>query len=199
MAQQVRTWDGHTWKLDPGALFLDFVYTGDFGVGAWREGVILTGPDLDSWLAEHVSPGLRPAEPREVESALMLRECLSRTVKTIAATDQQPDDRDIDLIVQTASRPDLPPTMPGHEPSTPLDATRAISTIARDAVVQLRDHGDRLRTCGGTDCPIIFLDLSRAGRRTWCSMARCGNRAKVRAYRTRTSDEEHRRSDDHDS
>lgn len=190
MAQQVRTWDGQTWPLDPGALFLNFVYTGDFGVGAWREGIVLTGSDLDIWLAEHVAPGLKPANPCEVESALVLRECLSRVVKLAAEGDQESGDRDIGRIVQTASQPDIPPTFPGHELDAPLDASRALSTIARDAVVHLRDHGDRFRSCYGRGCPIVFLDLSRAGRRMWCSMARCGNRAKARAYRTRTSEKE---------
>uniref|UniRef100_UPI0028119726 CGNR zinc finger domain-containing protein n=1 Tax=Streptomyces sp. TaxID=1931 RepID=UPI0028119726 len=30
----------------------------------------------------------------------------------------------------------------------------------------------------------------RPGRRRWCSMERCGNRHKVRAYRSRTRTEE---------
>lgn len=187
MAQQVRTWDGQTWLLDPGALFLDFVYTGEFGVGEWREGIILTGSALDAWLADHVAPDLRSATSQEVESSLKLRECLSRVVRLTAEQCQQPGDQDIALIVQAASQPDLPPRYPGHEPGAPLDAKQALSTIARDAVVHLRDHGDRFRYCCGGDCPIVFLDLSRAGRRTWCSMARCGNRAKVRAFISRTA------------
>jgi predicted RNA-binding Zn ribbon-like protein len=31
----------------------------------------------------------------------------------------------------------------------------------------------------------VFEDESRAGRRRWCDMATCGNRAKVRRYRAR--------------
>lgn len=188
MAQQVRTWDAQTWLLDPGALFLDFVYTGDFGVGAWREGIIVTRTDLDTWLAEQIAPGLNPVTSHECEQALQLRDALTRAVKFAAEQDQQPSERDIASIVQVASQPDLPPTFPGHEPKDLFDASRALSTIARDAVMQLRDHGDRLRTCRGDGCPIVFLDLSRAGKRAWCTMTRCGNRAKVRAFRTRTAE-----------
>lgn len=41
---------------------------------------------------------------------------------------------------------------------------------------------DRLRRCVATDCGLWFYDTSRGGKRRWCSMARCGNRAKVAAH-----------------
>ncbi|BCJ62770.1 CGNR zinc finger domain-containing protein [Micromonospora endophytica] len=40
-----------------------------------------------------------------------------------------------------------------------------------------------VRACPAVDCGWLFLD--RRGRRRWCSMATCGNRAKVRAYAAR--------------
>lgn len=42
---------------------------------------------------------------------------------------------------------------------------------------------DRVRACPGDVCGWLFLD--RTGRRRWCSMSSCGNRAKVRAHATR--------------
>jgi predicted RNA-binding Zn ribbon-like protein len=42
---------------------------------------------------------------------------------------------------------------------------------------------DRVRTCPGHHCGWLFLDTS--GRRRWCSMSSCGNRAKVAAYANR--------------
>jgi predicted RNA-binding Zn ribbon-like protein len=41
----------------------------------------------------------------------------------------------------------------------------------------------RVRTCAAEDCELLFVDASRPGRRRWCSMARCGSRAKMRRYR----------------
>jgi hypothetical protein len=32
---------------------------------------------------------------------------------------------------------------------------------------------------------VLYLDTTRSGTRRWCSMRRCGNRAKVRAHRAR--------------
>lgn len=43
----------------------------------------------------------------------------------------------------------------------------------------------RFRVCANDDCRWVFEDESRAGRRRWCDMTSCGNRAKVRRYRER--------------
>ena len=37
---------------------------------------------------------------------------------------------------------------------------------------------DRVGECDGKGCGWLFVDTSKAGRRRWCSMAICGNRAK---------------------
>jgi predicted RNA-binding Zn ribbon-like protein len=43
----------------------------------------------------------------------------------------------------------------------------------------------RFRICANDGCREALLDTSRAGRRRWCDMASCGNRAKVQRYRSR--------------
>jgi predicted RNA-binding Zn ribbon-like protein len=43
----------------------------------------------------------------------------------------------------------------------------------------------RLGRCEGDPCGGFFLDTSRAKPRRWCSMDTCGNRAKMRAFRSR--------------
>ena len=56
------------------------------------------------------------------------------------------------------------------------------------AAALLRDGPlDRLRQCPGPDgwCGWLFLDRSRNGSRRWCSMALCGNPAKMRARAAR--------------
>ncbi len=44
---------------------------------------------------------------------------------------------------------------------------------------------ERLRQCPGEDCGWLFVDDSRNGRRRWCDMRDCGNRAKVQRFRRR--------------
>lgn len=44
---------------------------------------------------------------------------------------------------------------------------------------------DRFRICANDGCLWVFEDTSRTGRRRWCSMASCGNRAKAARHRAR--------------
>ena len=46
-------------------------------------------------------------------------------------------------------------------------------------------HGElgRVRTCASPRCGRVFYDASRNGKRRWCEMATCGNRAKAARHR----------------
>jgi predicted RNA-binding Zn ribbon-like protein len=44
---------------------------------------------------------------------------------------------------------------------------------------------ERLRVCASETCRWVFYDVSRAGKRVWCDMRTCGNRAKARRHRER--------------
>ena len=63
----------------------------------------------------------------------------------------------------------------------------ALGAIARDAIELFADpdERDRLRTCAQPSCGSLFLTPAGRRERRWCSMARCGNRAKVAAFRER--------------
>jgi predicted RNA-binding Zn ribbon-like protein len=62
----------------------------------------------------------------------------------------------------------------------------ALAAVARDAVDLLSGPlAGRIRECGADDCALLFVDASRPGRRRWCSMEACGNRAKAAAFRRR--------------
>lgn len=47
------------------------------------------------------------------------------------------------------------------------------------------DTWPRLKVCPADDCQWAFYDVSRNRSAVWCDMAVCGNRQKVRAFRTR--------------
>ena len=47
------------------------------------------------------------------------------------------------------------------------------------------DNSRRLRVCANEDCRWVFNDHSPAGRRKWCDMSSCGNRAKAARHRER--------------
>lgn len=56
-----------------------------------------------------------------------------------------------------------------------------------DALINLvtSDKFEFVRQCEAHDCILLFHDLSKSHRRRWCSMATCGNRMKVAAFRSR--------------
>lgn len=70
-----------------------------------------------------------------------------------------------------------------HRPNTPNAMLQPIAHAIADLVC----HADftNVRQCEGAGCTLWFLDTSKAHRRRWCSMAICGNRAKVAQHRSR--------------
>jgi predicted RNA-binding Zn ribbon-like protein len=69
----------------------------------------------------------------------------------------------------------------GH--STPEQFLAQIANAAAEMLAA----GDfaLIRKCESDTCSLWFYDRTKAHRRRWCSMARCGNRRKVAAYRAR--------------
>ncbi|HEU0243696.1 MAG TPA: CGNR zinc finger domain-containing protein [Candidatus Limnocylindrales bacterium] len=62
----------------------------------------------------------------------------------------------------------------------------ALARVAEPLVAAIAD-GDtgRFRICANDGCRWVFEDTSRGGRRRWCDMSSCGNRAKVRRFRSK--------------
>lgn len=166
----------------------------------WRRRVetLVTPADLDAWLAE---AGLREGPPtadaRLLEEARALREAIDAGV-VAAVAGEAPPPAAVELIdawlARAAPRPRLRPGEGGAALAHlgPDDATEAaLGRVALDAAAALGTaERDRLRICASAMCSARFYDRSPAARRRWCSMAGCGNRAKVRAHRRRTRREE---------
>ncbi len=71
-----------------------------------------------------------------------------------------------------------------RDSSSQLDAM--LWPVARDAAELLVDQDPaRIRLCAAPACERLFLDQSKAGRRRWCQMGTCGNRAKARRHARR--------------
>ena len=170
--------DGQRWWFDSGSISLDFAYTGGFsGPPEWER---WHGPaDVARWWRDRFGVEV-PVDERAYRRARKLRGAIAGAV-VAAAHDQPIPARDVATIDRYAAMPDLPPQL-----GTPLPPTsdRMLAAIGRDAVASL-GRPDRIRTCSAGDCGVMYLDTSRSGTRTWCSMSRCGNRHKVRQLRAR--------------
>jgi predicted RNA-binding Zn ribbon-like protein len=97
--------------------------------------------------------------------------------------------RDVNRALRTQYVIELVPATDGisldhrHE-GDPVDGAlaRLSETIARELT---QGESERLRICANDECRWIFYDTSAAGRRKWCDMSTCGNRAKVARHRAR--------------
>jgi hypothetical protein len=87
------------------------------------------------------------------------------------------------VIEKASGRRRLVPAGDGAEWELPEDLALPLDNVALLAGELLTSPSrEHVRTC--PSCGWLFLDPR--GRRRWCSMATCGNRAKVRAHAART-------------
>jgi predicted RNA-binding Zn ribbon-like protein len=131
-----------------------------------------------------------PPEVGEAAHAacLALREAIHRAARSACQGKvPTPDDR---VFVNRLAA--LPLRVPGLDAQGQLwwsatdPVTAALGAIARDAVTLIGGpDAAAIRSCQEPRCAMLFVDRSRGHRRRWCSMAECGNRAKVAAHRER--------------
>jgi predicted RNA-binding Zn ribbon-like protein len=174
-------------------LFLDFANTVELTNGV-PEDAVPDGRSLRAWLVDHSLIGRRtPATT--VDEALpafhglrdLLRDAVERLVEGRALSRGQVRALN-DVLREGAHHHELRQDGDGHVTFRPVgDAlTQARSSIAGSLAHYLADHDvHRLRACANDGCRWLFVDRSPAGRRRWCDMRTCGNRAKVARHRAR--------------
>src|SRR5690242_11850538 len=71
------------------------------------------------------------------------------------------------------------------------DAAGVVGALGRLVVslyAAMQDEDwERLKLCGADTCRWVFFDRSKNHSSRWCSMASCGNRAKARRFRQKSS------------
>lgn len=94
-----------------------------------------------------------------------------------------------DVLVRGNSRRKLRPAMQGAcwiWDDAPTDLEAVLWPVAWSAGDLLTSSQlEYVKECDG--CPWLFLDASRNHSRRWCDMRDCGNRHKVRRFRTRSN------------
>ena len=172
-------------RFRTGRVSLDFAHTGGDGPLAVWESVHGIA-DLEHWLAYLLEVNQVRAAAGDLARARALRAAIWNAAQRVVAG-ATPSDGDLATINRAAGEPALVPCLRGA--GTKLQsgtATQALSTLARDAIDLFGGPlRTRIRVCAAEDCGLLFVDASRPGRRRWCSMQRCGARAKKRTYRAR--------------
>jgi predicted RNA-binding Zn ribbon-like protein len=176
--------EAQRWWFDSGSIALDFAYAGGFGEVPES---LDTASALDAWLADRF-PGLDAASDRGLLDGRALQTALAHLTAATGAGESAAAE-DVDVVNLFAATPDIPPSLAGGSRQAGRSRAhigQAFSAMAREGIAVFGPEGaERVRACAADDCDLIFYDGSRSNNRRWCSMQRCGNRAKVRAHRSR--------------
>lgn len=143
--------------------------------------------DVARWF---VAAGLAATTPVTAAGDLAAARALRETLYQLAQARIAGVAPDAALLAELNAQAALPAAVPqiGTDGRVCFAGTLAefLALLAREAAVLFgSDLGGRLHACEGGGCTVLFLDTSRAGDRRWCSMAACGNRAKVAEFRRR--------------
>lgn len=143
-------------------------------LGRWfvAADIVSTAPDIDT---------------NDLEKARKLREAIFALASARLIGQDAPRSRE--LINDVAASPSAVPQLDASGGMRLVGSVAALlATVARDAILLLGGpQSGRVKQCESPACTIFFVDTSRAGDRRWCSMAGCGNQAKVREFRKRKS------------
>jgi predicted RNA-binding Zn ribbon-like protein len=191
---------GHQASLADG---LDFVNTLEFEKGSPHDH--LTDAHVAvAWMQEHsllhreTADALVEGIAGDDEAASRLLQRVQKTRGALrelldAAVDRRPPSdsalREVNRALRAQYVYELVPAADGvsldhrHE-GDPINGAlaRLSEAVARELT---QDDKERLRVCANDECRWVFRDNSPAGRRKWCDMSSCGNRAKAARHRER--------------
>jgi hypothetical protein len=121
------------------------------------------------------------------ETALRLQRALHARVA--AGPVGSVTEEEVATIDAVARRAKLHPRFGPGVPDLETDARGVAGALGRIVAVaflaELDGSWRHLKACAGQGCRSVFYDRSKNQSGRWCSMSRCGNRAKVRAWRER--------------
>ena len=151
----------------------------------------LHGPaDLAAWAKAGKAPS-----SREFDRAVALREAIYRLFDA-NAQGVPPTPRDLEALNRALAAAPARCTLKRSREGYSWDIDAKSATAVALLAPVLWSAGDllasprlnRVRRCANPECGWLFLDDSRAGKRRWCSMSACGNRAKARRHYHRSKE-----------
>lgn len=176
--------DGQIFSFEPGSLSMAFAVTGHPFDGDRFE-TLREAKDFVTWATTILDVGYVTTTSADLAHAKRLRLAIwQATDAVIDGAPPGPAERRI--LNDAAKSAPIRPRFDEDGRSTwasPVSAAAVLSAVAGDAIDLLGGpRAVRLKRCQGVNCAIPFVDTSRPGSRRWCSMDRCGNRAKARTH-----------------
>ncbi|MFI1753171.1 CGNR zinc finger domain-containing protein [Streptomyces sp. NPDC020571] len=182
-------------RFDAGTLCLDLVAT----VGRGPEAPVERMGDasrLEAW-CRGVGVALEDGyDPEDVLRSLHALRAAAHDIASGAVDAHRPRQQSVDLVNLLARTeppaPRLELTADGAwvpKESRTLTKEALLSLVARDLIDLMTDGArrSRLTACASETCRMLCLDSGAGRPRKWCSMRRCGNRAKAAGHRLRAS------------
>jgi predicted RNA-binding Zn ribbon-like protein len=165
-------------------LCLDFANTRYYRGQATPTETLNAPADLAAWAKAGKTP-----TTKEFEAALGLRETIYRLFNA-QADGKLAAPRDLEMLNQALARAPTRTTLrrgrDGYDWEVEAKSGTALALLApvlwSAGDLLTGPRLDRVRRCANPECGWLFLDDSRAGKRRWCSMSACGNRAKARRH-----------------
>ncbi|MCS3432096.1 ABATE domain-containing protein [Klebsiella sp. BIGb0407] len=172
-------------------LALDFINS-EYGTGEDKHDCLTDDLSVTDWLE---TAGLVPkgteAPPGLLAEARLLRDA----ARVIVYAAMKPVEADLSVInrILQAGHPETRLQWDEETQRYRIDVRSGTASPesllwpVADALVKLvtDEKFEYVRQCEAHDCILLFHDLSKSHRRRWCSMATCGNRMKVAAFRNR--------------
>jgi len=145
--------------------------------------------DWEKWLKAKALPDLRVPRKKDFVSVLQFQSALRQLEAENNGADGKTDGYEFlnELIQKFGIWPEI--VEQGHVKLWPHSLAAPADPICRLLllVLEAMSAGDwkRFRVCLEPTCRASYYDSSRKGSKTWCRMATCGSRNKMRRLRAR--------------
>ena len=150
--------------------------------------------DVLQWLAQAGWPVAKEPSSLRPSSLLSAARKLRETIRTLIERRKAGKRLDVsalnEFLSESRSYLELVPEKNGStqlirrwKRRTPEEILAPLAEAAADFLTTA--DFDLVRRCESEDCVLWFYDQTKSHRRRWCSMATCGNRHKVAAFRKR--------------
>jgi len=162
---------GNPVRLVGGRLALDLANTADWSAGGdVVHEKIETNEDLAVWL--HALGMEKASQPATIAEFHAFR----KDLRTFFRSDGT---KKLATLRATLHKVDFQ----GGIERLPILGLASISALS--IMMDARER-ERIKTCPGENCGWMFIDETKNGRRTWCLMETCGNRAKAARHYQKT-------------
>jgi predicted RNA-binding Zn ribbon-like protein len=130
-----------------------------------------------------------PNTHNELKDVVKFRACLRKLIMAFVAKEPLPKEelKNINqylLCAPQQKRLSVDELSLSLEPvDVELSIEQLIGKIALDAATLLTSsQSNNIKHCSNHKCVLMFVDTSKSKKRRWCSMDRCGNRAKASTF-----------------